>query len=45
MSRADSPEAQPASAAFAPPAFLFGGDWSPEQWDRGTWREDMLLRS
>src|SRR5699024_9697793 len=24
-------------------AFLFGGDWSPEQWDRETWREDVAL--
>ncbi|MGP9843949.1 beta-galactosidase [Brachybacterium sp. 107] len=31
------------SAAFAPSAFLFGGDWSPEQWDRDTWREDIEL--
>lgn len=28
---------------FAPPALLFGGDWSPEQWDRETWREDVAL--
>lgn len=31
------------SALFEPPAFLFGGDWSPEQWDRETWREDVEL--
>lgn len=31
------------SAPFAPSAFLFGGDWSPEQWDRETWREDIEL--
>lgn len=28
---------------FTPPTFLFGGDWSPEQWDPGTWREDVEL--
>ena len=31
------------SAPFAPSAFLFGGDWSPEQWDSETWREDIEL--
>jgi len=35
--------AQVSSAGFAPPSLLFGGDWSPEQWDRGTWREDIAL--
>lgn len=30
-------------APFAPSAFLVGGDWSPEQWDRDTWREDIEL--
>src|SRR5699024_10766256 len=43
MSPADGPAAQPPSAPFSPPQFLFGGDWSPEQWDRGTWREDIAL--
>lgn len=31
------------SAPFAPSAFLFGGDWSPEQWERETWHEDIEL--
>ena len=43
-----APSAVPPSAAsqpapFSPPQFLFGGDWSPEQWDRETWREDIAL--
>src|SRR5699024_8231901 len=42
----DPPAAAGPSAPFSPPAFLFGGDWSPEQWDRETWREDVdLMRS
>lgn len=40
---ADGSAAHPPSAPFSPPQFLFGGDWSPEQWDRGTWREDIAL--
>ena len=28
---------------FAPGAFLFGGDWSPEQWEPATWDEDVAL--
>ena len=28
---------------FAPGQILFGGDWSPEQWDRATWEEDLAL--
>src|SRR5699024_1672001 len=35
--------AAPPSAPFCPPQFLFGGDWSPEQWDPATWREDIAL--
>jgi beta-galactosidase len=31
------------AAAFTPDRFLFGGDWSPEQWDRETWHEDIAL--
>src|SRR5699024_512955 len=40
---ADGSAAQPPSAPFCPPQFLFGGDWSPEQWDPATWREDIAL--
>ncbi|NMA76868.1 MAG: beta-galactosidase [Actinomycetales bacterium] len=49
MSATTAPGASPvavnqqASAPFSPPAFLFGGDWSPEQWDPRTWREDIEL--
>ena len=46
MSTADTPSARSAAAPtvpFSPPAFLFGGDWSPEQWDPGTWHEDIAL--
>ncbi|MFC0672607.1 beta-galactosidase [Brachybacterium hainanense] len=28
---------------FEPQALLYGGDWSPEQWPRETWREDIEL--
>ena len=31
------------AGGFAPSALLFGGDWSPEQWDPSTWREDIAL--
>lgn len=38
------PEAgQRAGEPYVPPAFLFGGDWSPEQWDPALWREDVAL--
>lgn len=40
---AASSSATPPSAPFAPPQLLFGGDWSPEQWDRATWLEDIAL--
>ena len=49
MSATTAPGASPvavnqqASAPFSPPAFLFGGDWSLEQWDPRTWREDIEL--
>ena len=23
--------------------YAFGGDYNPEQWDRGTWDEDVRL--
>lgn len=39
--RPDAPAQGP--EPFVPPAFLFGGDWSPEQWDPATWREDVAL--
>ncbi|WP_232820134.1 beta-galactosidase [Brachybacterium sp. YJGR34] len=32
-----------APVPFTPEQLLFGGDWSPEQWDRATWREDVEL--
>ncbi|HEX7353072.1 beta-galactosidase [Brachybacterium sp.] len=38
-----APSAASPFAPFAPPQFLFGGDWSPEQWDRATWHEDIAL--
>jgi len=28
---------------YAPGKFLFGGDYSPEQWSRETWAEDLEL--
>lgn len=28
---------------FAPAQILFGGDWSPEQWDEAIWEEDLAL--
>ncbi|MEE1650184.1 beta-galactosidase [Brachybacterium sp. J144] len=28
---------------YAPAQVLFGGDWSPEQWDPATWDEDLAL--
>jgi beta-galactosidase len=31
------------SGGFAPGRVLFGGDWSPEQWDPATWDEDLAL--
>src|SRR5690606_10612404 len=32
-----------ARGRFAPGQVLFGGDWSPEQWDPATWDEDLEL--
>src|SRR5699024_1506235 len=40
---ADGSAAQPPSAPFCPPQFLFGGDCAPEQWDPATRREDIAL--
>ncbi|MGN7949353.1 beta-galactosidase [Microbacterium sp. 22215] len=31
------------NAQYAPGKFLFGGDYSPEQWSRETWVEDLEL--
>ncbi|MGC5221328.1 beta-galactosidase [Micromonospora sp. DT81.3] len=31
------------SAPYSPGLFLFGGDYSPEQWSRETWVEDIAL--
>lgn len=31
------------SHQYVPEAFLFGGDYNPEQWDPDTWREDIEL--
>ncbi|WP_251455459.1 beta-galactosidase [Microbacterium sp. Marseille-Q6648] len=30
-------------APYSPARFLFGGDYSPEQWPREVWREDIEL--
>ena len=32
-----------ARGRFSPGQVLFGGDWSPEQWDPATWDEDLAL--
>lgn len=31
------------STPYSPGQFLFGGDYSPEQWSRETWAEDIAL--